>query len=59
MIFLIVESFHTERLYWPIVREMGETAIENEQNLLLCWEKGCNYVLLEDAYEIRLEDVLG
>lgn len=39
MIFLIVESFHTERLYWPIVREMGETAIENEQNLLLCWEK--------------------
>lgn len=38
---------------------MGETAIENEQKLLLCWEKGCNYVLLEDAYEIRLEDVLG
>ena len=32
---------------------------ENEQNLRLCRENGCNYVLLEDAYEIPLENVLG
>ena len=31
---------------------------ENEQNLRLCQEYGCNYLLLEDAYEIRPEDVL-
>ena len=30
---------------------------ENEENLRLCRENGCNYVLLEDAYEIRLEDI--
>lgn len=31
---------------------------ENEQNLRLCRENGCNYILLDDAYEIRLEDVI-
>ena len=31
---------------------------ENEQNLRLCREHGCHYVLLEEDYEIRLEDVL-
>lgn len=31
---------------------------ENEQNLRLCLENGCNYILLDDAYEIRLEDVI-
>ena len=31
---------------------------ENEQNLQLCREHGCRCILLEDAYEIRLEDVL-
>ena len=31
---------------------------ENERNLRQCWEHGCHYFLLEDAYEIRLEDVL-
>ena len=30
---------------------------DNEQNLRLCREHGCHYILLEDAYEIRLEDV--
>ena len=30
---------------------------ENEENLRLCRENGCNYVLLEDAYEIRLEGI--
>ena len=31
---------------------------ENEQSLRLCRENGCNYILLDDAYEIRLEDVI-
>ena len=31
---------------------------ENEQNLRLCRENGCNYILLDDAYEFRLEDVI-
>ena len=31
---------------------------ENEQNLRLCREHGCHYILLEEDYEIRLEDVL-
>ena len=30
---------------------------ENEENLRLCRENGCHYVLLEDAYEIRLEGI--
>ena len=32
---------------------------ENEQNLRLCRTHGCHYILLEDAYEIRLEDVMS
>ena len=36
-----------------------ETLIqENEQNLRLCREHSCHCILLEDDYEIRLEDVL-
>ena len=31
---------------------------ENEQSLRLCRENGCDYILLDDAYEIRLEDVI-
>ena len=31
---------------------------ENGENLRQCREHGCHYILLEDAYEIRLEDVL-
>ena len=30
---------------------------ENEQNLRLCRQNGCNYILLDDSYEIRLEDI--
>jgi len=37
-----------------------ETLIrENEENLRQCREKGCHYILLEDAYEISPEAVLG
>ena len=28
---------------------------DNEKNLKLCLEYGCNYILLEDAYDIPLE----
>ena len=31
---------------------------ENEQNLRLCRENGCNYILLDEAYEIDLEELL-
>ena len=31
---------------------------ENEQNLRLCREHGCHYILLEGDYEIQLEDIL-
>ena len=31
---------------------------DNEQNLRLCQEHGLGYLLLEDAYAIRLEDIL-
>jgi gluconate kinase len=31
---------------------------DNEHNLRLCQENNCGYVLLDDAYEIDLEDVL-
>ena len=31
---------------------------ENAQNLRMCREHGSNYVLLEDAYEIQLKDVV-
>jgi len=31
---------------------------DNEQSLRQCRAYGCHYILLEDAYEIRLEDVL-
>ena len=29
---------------------------ENEQNLRICQEKGCDYILLEDSYPIQMED---
>lgn len=32
---------------------------ENEQNLRLCRERGCHCILLEDDYEIRVEDAFG
>ena len=32
---------------------------ENEQNLRLSRTNGCHYILLEDAYEIRLEDIMS
>lgn len=32
---------------------------DNEKNLQLCQENGCRYLLLEDTYEIRPEDILG
>ena len=36
-----------------------ETLIrDNERNLALCREKGCAYILLEDAYRIDLEEIL-
>ena len=31
---------------------------ENQQNLQLCQENGCPYILLEDSYSIELEDIL-
>lgn len=31
---------------------------QNEQNLRLCQENGCRYILLEDAYSIAWEDIL-
>ena len=30
---------------------------DNEENLRLCREHSCSYILLDDAYEIQLEDV--
>ena len=30
---------------------------ENRQNLRLCRENGCGYILLEDSYSIELEDI--
>ena len=32
--------------------------LENEQNLRLCQENGCRYILLEDSYSIELESIL-
>ena len=32
--------------------------LENEQNLRLCKENGCRYILLEDLYNIELEDIV-
>jgi len=32
--------------------------LENEQNLRLCRENGCRYILLEDSYSIELEDIV-
>ena len=39
---------------------LSEAALirENEENLRLCREHGCKYLLIEDAYEIQLEDVV-
>lgn len=37
---------------------MEELIHDNEQNLRLCQEHGCGYLLLGDDYEIRLEDIL-
>ena len=31
---------------------------DNERNLKLCRENGCNYILLDDSYSIALEDVM-
>ena len=31
---------------------------ENEWNLRLCRENGCNYILLDDAYDISPEDIV-
>ena len=38
--------------------DMNELIRENEQNLRLCKEKGCDYVLLDEAYDILLEDIV-
>ena len=32
---------------------------DNERNLLLCQKYGCKYILLDDAYEISTEEILG
>lgn len=32
---------------------------ENEENLRLCKENGCNYILIEDTYQIFLADVVN
>lgn len=32
--------------------------LENERNLQLCRENSCDYILLDDAYDIRLEDIV-
>lgn len=32
---------------------------ENEQNLRLCREYGCNYILLKDTYDIALEEIVN
>ena len=32
---------------------------DNERNLQLCRAHGCDHILLEDAYDIRLEDIVG
>ena len=32
---------------------------ENERNLRLCQEKGCDYILIQDTYEISPEDILA
>jgi hypothetical protein len=31
---------------------------ENQQNLRLCQENGCRYILLEDSYSIELQDIV-
>lgn len=31
---------------------------ENQRNLQLCREHGCNYILLKNAYEIPMEDIV-
>lgn len=39
---------------------LSKTALllENEQNLRLCQKNGCRYILLEDSYNILLEDIV-
>ncbi len=32
--------------------------LENEQNLRLCQENDCRYILLEDSYSIELENIV-
>ena len=37
---------------------MDELIRENEENLRLCEEYGCEYILLSDAYDIQLEEIV-
>lgn len=38
---------------------MDDLIRENENNLRLCRTHGCEYLLLDEAYDISLEDIVG
>ena len=61
----IEEHFGDIRAYGNVIERrlddsgMSKDALirDNEENLRLCKEYGCGYILLDDAYQICLEDI--
>ena len=62
----IRSHFDTIRSYANVIEQrlddsglcMEDLIWDNERNLRLCRESGCAYILVDDTYEISLEDIM-